>query len=189
MKLKIRTAASVTGPLGGDGETGVSSVPSTNLRTLWCHPSIHPFIHPSIFNRLLLFRVTANLEFIPGSIGHKVGYTLDRVPVHHRARSHTHSHTHSYTTDTLDTPISLPCMRLDWWRKPEYPEETPAARGERANSTHTEPRWESNPRPWRCEENVQTALTPSKNTTIKNFPTRVPTSVSQPIPLLLVNHV
>ncbi|KAK3520536.1 hypothetical protein QTP70_025774 [Hemibagrus guttatus] len=34
-------------------------------------------------------------------------------------------------------PINLPCMSLDWGRKPEYPEETPEARGEHANSTHT----------------------------------------------------
>ncbi|XP_053537974.1 catechol O-methyltransferase isoform X2 [Ictalurus punctatus] len=84
-------------------------------------------------------------------MGYKAGYTLDRVPVHRRAHSHTHSHTHSYTTDTLDTPISLPCMCLDWGRKPEYPEETPAARGEHTNSAHTGPRWESNPRPWRSK--------------------------------------
>ncbi|KAK3561174.1 hypothetical protein QTP86_028366 [Hemibagrus guttatus] len=34
-------------------------------------------------------------------------------------------------------PINLPRMSLDWERKPEYPEETPEARGEHANSTHT----------------------------------------------------
>ncbi|KAK3557915.1 hypothetical protein QTP86_003311 [Hemibagrus guttatus] len=34
-------------------------------------------------------------------------------------------------------PINLQCMSLDWGRKPEYPEETPKARGEHANSTHT----------------------------------------------------
>ncbi|KAK3567325.1 hypothetical protein QTP86_019614 [Hemibagrus guttatus] len=34
-------------------------------------------------------------------------------------------------------PINLPCMSLDWGRKLEYPEETPEARGEHANSTHT----------------------------------------------------
>ncbi|KAK3549224.1 hypothetical protein QTP70_034222 [Hemibagrus guttatus] len=34
-------------------------------------------------------------------------------------------------------PINLPCMSLDWGRKPEYPEETPEAQGEHANSTHT----------------------------------------------------
>ncbi|XP_053468215.1 uncharacterized protein LOC128600070 isoform X2 [Ictalurus furcatus] len=100
-----------------------------------------------------------NLEPIPGSIGHKARFTLDRVPIQHRAQSHTHSHTHSYTTDTLDMPVSLPCMSLDWGRKPEYPEETTAARGEHANS-HTEPRWESNPRPWRCEASVLTTKPP-----------------------------
>ncbi|KAF4070999.1 hypothetical protein AMELA_G00279870 [Ameiurus melas] len=86
------------------------------------------------------------LEPIPGSIGHKAGYTLDRVPVHRRAQSHTHSHTHSYTMNTLDMAISLPCMSLDWGRKLEYPEETPAARGEHANSAHTWPQQDSNPR-------------------------------------------
>ncbi|KAK3533818.1 hypothetical protein QTP70_031074, partial [Hemibagrus guttatus] len=43
-------------------------------------------------------------------------------------------HTHY---DNLEMPINLPCMSLDWGRKPEYPEETPEARGEHANSTHT----------------------------------------------------
>ncbi|KAK3509709.1 hypothetical protein QTP70_008448 [Hemibagrus guttatus] len=41
-------------------------------------------------------------------------------------------------------------------RKPEYPEKTPEARGEHANSTHTRRRRESNPQPWRCETNVLT---------------------------------
>ncbi|KAK3557571.1 hypothetical protein QTP70_030499 [Hemibagrus guttatus] len=53
-------------------------------------------------------------------------------------------------------PINLQCMSLDWGRKPEYPEETPEARGEHANSTHTWWRRESNPQPWRCEANVLT---------------------------------
>ncbi|KAK3566066.1 hypothetical protein QTP86_025235 [Hemibagrus guttatus] len=48
-----------------------------------------------------------------------------------------HTHTQSHTTDNLEMPINLPCMSLDWGRKPEYPEETPEARGEYANSTHT----------------------------------------------------
>ncbi|XP_053502224.1 fibrinogen like 1B isoform X3 [Ictalurus furcatus] len=64
-------------------------------------------------------RVMGNLEPLPGSIGHKAGYTLDRVPIHHRARSH--------TTDNLEMPISLQRMSLEWERKLEYPEETPAA--------------------------------------------------------------
>ncbi|KAK3539041.1 hypothetical protein QTP86_023628, partial [Hemibagrus guttatus] len=57
-------------------------------------------------------------------------------------------------------PINLQCMSLDWGRKPEYPEETPEAQGEHANSTHTRQRRESNPQPWRCETNVLTTKPP-----------------------------
>ncbi|KAK3518039.1 hypothetical protein QTP70_033195, partial [Hemibagrus guttatus] len=39
--------------------------------------------------------------------------------------------------DNLEMPINLHCMSLDRWREPEYPEETPEAQGEHANSTHT----------------------------------------------------
>ncbi|KAK3529512.1 hypothetical protein QTP70_031948 [Hemibagrus guttatus] len=67
--------------------------------------------------------------------GIKAGYTLDGVPTHRRA--HTHTLIHSHTTDNLEMPINLPCMSLDWGRKLEYPEETPEARGKHANSTHT----------------------------------------------------
>ncbi|KAK3564662.1 hypothetical protein QTP86_024527 [Hemibagrus guttatus] len=59
------------------------------------------------------------------------GYTLDGV------YTHSHSLTLSHTTDNLEKPINLQCMSLDRGRKPEYPEETPEARGEHANSTHT----------------------------------------------------
>ncbi|XP_047660428.1 ras-related protein Rab-36 isoform X1 [Tachysurus fulvidraco] len=64
---------------------------------------------------------------------------------------HTHTliHSHSHTTDNFpEMPINLLCMSLDRGRKPEYPEETPEARGEHANSTHTRRRRESNPQPW-----------------------------------------
>ncbi|KAK3548662.1 hypothetical protein QTP70_016412, partial [Hemibagrus guttatus] len=44
---------------------------------------------------------------------------------------------HSRNTDNLEMPINLPCMSLDWGKKLEYPEETPEARREHANSTHT----------------------------------------------------
>ncbi|KAK3563588.1 hypothetical protein QTP86_031457 [Hemibagrus guttatus] len=88
--------------------------------------------------------------------GIKAGYTLDRVPTHRRA----HTHSHSHTTDNLEMPINLPCMSLDWGRKPEYPERTPEAWGEHANSTHTWRRWGSNPQPWRCEANVLTTKPP-----------------------------
>ncbi|KAK3551841.1 hypothetical protein QTP70_029409 [Hemibagrus guttatus] len=69
--------------------------------------------------------------------GIKAGYTLDGVPTHRRAHTHSHSLTQSHTTDNLEMPINLPRKSLDRGRKPEYPEETPEARGERANSTHT----------------------------------------------------
>ncbi|KAK3547774.1 hypothetical protein QTP86_029917 [Hemibagrus guttatus] len=58
--------------------------------------------------------------------GIKAGYTLDGVPTHRRA----HTHSHSLTMDNLEMPINIPHMSLDWGRKPE-------ARGEHANSTHT----------------------------------------------------
>ncbi|XP_053543689.1 connector enhancer of kinase suppressor of ras 2 isoform X1 [Ictalurus punctatus] len=90
-------------------------------------------------------RVVGSLEPIPGNSGHKAGDTLDGVPTHRRAPSHTHSH----TMDNLEMPISLQRMPLDWGRKAEYPEETPTTRGEHANSAHTGQRQDSNPQPWR----------------------------------------
>ncbi|KAK3543968.1 hypothetical protein QTP70_032316, partial [Hemibagrus guttatus] len=35
------------------------------------------------------------------------------------AHTHSHSLTQSHTTDNLEMPINLPCMSLDWGRKPE----------------------------------------------------------------------
>ncbi|KAK3552950.1 hypothetical protein QTP86_029642 [Hemibagrus guttatus] len=93
-------------------------------------------------------RVTGSLCLSQASLGIKAGYTLDGVPTHRRAHTHSHSLTQSHTTDNLEMPINLQCMSLDWRRKPEYPEETPEARGEHANSTHTWRRQESNPQPW-----------------------------------------
>ncbi|KAK3511060.1 hypothetical protein QTP70_030099, partial [Hemibagrus guttatus] len=55
------------------------------------------------------------------SLGIKAGYTLDGVPTHRRAHTHSHSLTQSHTTDNLEMPINLQCMSLDRGRKPEYP--------------------------------------------------------------------
>lgn len=52
------------------------------------------------------------------------------VPAHHHAQLHTRSH----TTDCLEMPIRLQRMTLDRGRKPEYPDETPEARGEQIRS-------------------------------------------------------
>ncbi|KAK3575410.1 hypothetical protein QTP86_026243, partial [Hemibagrus guttatus] len=74
---------------------------------------------------------------ISGVIGHQ-GRLHPGRSANPSQGTHTHSHslTQSHTTDNLEMPINLPCMSLDWGRKPEYPEETPEARGEYANSTH-----------------------------------------------------
>ncbi|KAF4091748.1 hypothetical protein AMELA_G00040990 [Ameiurus melas] len=93
------------------------------------HPSIHPSIHP-------LYRLS--FSGLRGTWSLSQGASATR-----RGTPWTGCQSitgHSYTTDTLDTPISLPCMSLDWGRKPEYREETPTARGEHANSAHTGPR-------------------------------------------------
>ncbi|KAK3540674.1 hypothetical protein QTP70_034595, partial [Hemibagrus guttatus] len=80
-------------------------------------------------------RVTGSLCLSQASLGIKAGYTLDGVPTHRRAHTHSHSLTQSHTTDNLEMPINLPCMSLDWGRKPEYPEETPR-HGENMQTPH-----------------------------------------------------
>ncbi|KAK3523181.1 hypothetical protein QTP86_021717 [Hemibagrus guttatus] len=94
-------------------------------------------IHSLSTTYLIYTRVTGSLCLSQASLGIKAGYTLDRVPTHCRAHTHSHALTQSHTTDNLEMPINLQCMSLDWGRKPEYPEETPKARGEHANSTRT----------------------------------------------------
>ncbi|KAK3540403.1 hypothetical protein QTP70_030634 [Hemibagrus guttatus] len=69
---------------------------------------------------------------ISGVIGHQ-----GRIHPGRSANPSQGTHTLSFTTDNLEMPINLPRMSLDWKRKPEYPEKTPKARGEHANSTHT----------------------------------------------------
>ncbi|XP_053500626.1 uncharacterized protein LOC128620030 [Ictalurus furcatus] len=51
-----------------------------------------------------MHRVMGNPGGYPREHRAQVGYTVDRVPIHRRAQSHTHSH-------TTDVPISLPA---DW---------------------------------------------------------------------------
>lgn len=49
---------------------------------------------------------------MPGSLGHKLGYTIDGVLTHHRAQAHTHSHTQSYIMGNLVTPVSQQSMSV-----------------------------------------------------------------------------
>lgn len=49
----------------------------SSILILYIYPSIHPF---SI--RLILHRVAGSPEPFPGNLGHELGDTLDRVPIH-----------------------------------------------------------------------------------------------------------
>ncbi|KAK3564611.1 hypothetical protein QTP86_023758, partial [Hemibagrus guttatus] len=78
---------------------------------------------------------TGSREPVPisGVIGHQ-GKIHPGRSANPSQGTHTYSLIHSHN---LEMPINLQCMSLDWGRKPEHPEETPKARGEHANSTHT----------------------------------------------------
>ncbi|KAK3520706.1 hypothetical protein QTP70_030582, partial [Hemibagrus guttatus] len=84
---------------------------------------------------------------ISGVIGHQ-GRIHPGRSANPSQGTHTLSFTHAITHYGQFRDANLQCMSLDWGRKPEYPEETPEAWGEHANSTHTRRR-ESNPQPWR----------------------------------------
>ncbi|XP_056608145.1 uncharacterized protein LOC130425787 [Triplophysa dalaica] len=125
------------------------------------------------FHFLPLIRTTSGHgEPVPisGVIGHQgrihPGWSANPSQGTH-THSFTHSRTHTLRTIFPEMPINLPCMSLDQGRKPEYPEETPEARGEHANSTHTSRKRESDPQPWRCEANVLTTKPPCPPTDIK----------------------
>lgn len=103
---------------------------TSNKHSTSTHPSIHSLHH-------LSYWVVENLEFMPGDLRHKVGYTLHRMPVYCRVQSHTHTHSN---------PIK-PTMHAFGL------EEEAEIRGgnlqEHANSIHTE-------RTRRCKANMLT---------------------------------
>ncbi|KAK3564780.1 hypothetical protein QTP86_026414, partial [Hemibagrus guttatus] len=93
-------------------------------------------------------------ELKDASLGIKAGYTLDGVPTHRRA--HTHSFTHAITHYRQFRDANKPTMHVFG-----PAEETPEAQGEHTNSTHTRRRQESNPQPWRCEAKMLTTKPPT----------------------------
>ena len=119
---------------------GIDPYNKLKLFQFLLNPSNHPLY------RLILFRVTGK----PGA-----------YPREHRAQGRVHpgqgaNPSQGTLTYTFTHPFihyghfgqanqTTVHMSLDWGRKPEYPEETPAARGEHANSAHTGPRWELKP--------------------------------------------
>ncbi|KAK3559525.1 hypothetical protein QTP86_013704 [Hemibagrus guttatus] len=96
------------------------------------------YIHSFIVYRLSnLFSGHGEPVPISGVIGHQ-GRIHPGQSANPSQGTHTLSFTHAITHyGQFKMPINLQCMSLDWGRKPEYPEETPEARGEHANSTHT----------------------------------------------------
>ncbi|KAK3547783.1 hypothetical protein QTP86_029933 [Hemibagrus guttatus] len=113
-----------------------------------------------MFHSFIIYRLfdlsSGHREPVPisGVIGHQ-----GRIHPGRSANPSQGTHTHSHTTDNLEMPINLECMSLDQGRKPEYPEETPEAQGEHANSTHTAEAG-IKPQPWKCEANVLTTKPP-----------------------------
>lgn len=77
-----------------------------------------------IISTAYLFLVTKGLEPILADFGHKVGYSLDRLPIHCSAdaktKNHSCSHSHIlYEQFRVGTLVSLDCKR-----KLENPKET-----------------------------------------------------------------
>jgi len=65
------------------------------------------------------------LEPIPAVTGREAGYTLDRLPVHHRDKRDKQPSTLTLTPwDNLESPINLTCMFLGGRRKPGQPDTT-----------------------------------------------------------------
>ncbi|KAK3524020.1 hypothetical protein QTP70_017530 [Hemibagrus guttatus] len=88
---------------------------------------------------------------ISGVIGHQ-----GRIHPGWSANPSQGTYTHTHYRQFRDTNQTTVHVFLGRERKPEYPEETPEARGEHANSTYTRRRRDSNPQPWRCEGNMLT---------------------------------
>ncbi|KAK3568123.1 hypothetical protein QTP86_030903 [Hemibagrus guttatus] len=81
-------------------------------------------------------RVTGSLCLSQASLGIKAGYTLDGVPTHRRAHTHSHSLTQSHTTDNLEMPINLPCHTFGLGEETGVPGGNPQGTG-RTCKLHT----------------------------------------------------
>lgn len=93
---------------------------------------------------LILHKYSGNFYRVyPRDLGYKAG--KPSIP-----REAKYNHTHPVTQRCQSTHNTS----LDWGRKPEYPEETPEAQGDHANSTKQGRGRNQTPKPWRqmCEE-------------------------------------
>jgi len=74
------------------------------------------------------------LEPIPVAIWQEVGYSLDGLPIHHRAIQDKHPCTLTPTLGvSLESPVNLTCTFLDCGGKPKYPEKAIHGTGEHAD--------------------------------------------------------
>lgn len=111
------------------------------LATMAKHWTSRCISHLTWFPNIIL----TNLSHSPYRLSCTVYYTLESVPIHHRAQACTHI----CTLTKLEMSISLICLSSDCRRKPAY-----YTKGGHKNSVHTDLRRESNPETWRCEATV-----------------------------------
>ena len=122
-------------------------------------------IHPSIHFLYLLIEGYGGLEPIPAATEQEAGYTLDTLPVYHRAtqrQTTVHVHTHSQGQFSQQFNHQLSHMHIFFmvggiwstWREPT------CTQGKHVNSTQKGPSRDLNQKPSCCEAMVLTTTQP-----------------------------